>query len=510
MLFSSITFLFYFLPCVLLAYHLAPPCLKNPVLFGASLVFYAWGGVQYAVLMLALITMGWVFGMLIERYRTNEQSTLDDDGNKNPSPATSTPLQSLRARLCLVVALACTLAALIYFKYADFAIESFNFVARADVPLLNVALPIGISFYTFQLISYLVDVYRGASAQRNWLTLATYIAMFPQLVAGPIVRYADIEHQLKNRSRTLKLMHEGARRFIVGLAKKVLIANQLSELCAAFRATDDPSTLFFWLYAIAFMLCIYFDFSGYSDMAIGLGKLFGFSFRENFDYPYTSTSVTEFWRRWHMSLGSWFRDYVYIPLGGNRVPAPRWVLNVLAVWLLTGVWHGAAWNFALWGLYFALLLMVEKFWLKPHLEKHRVLARVYLLFLVLISFVIFNAEGLPGVVADLAGLAGVNLAAAGTTAGAVGAMGAGAGGANALPLVSAEALYCLRSYAVVIALAVIGATPLVKRFAQKMDASPAGARVLTVLEPLGLTALLLLCTAYLVDGSFNPFLYFRF
>ncbi|MBQ3106234.1 MAG: MBOAT family protein [Eggerthellaceae bacterium] len=480
MLFSSITFLFYFLPVVLALYFVVPAQLKNPVLLAASLAFYAWSGIQYALLMLVLITIGWAFGLGIERARCNGE----------------------QPRVLLAVALACTLAALVYFKYADFAIESLNFVAGTSVPLLNVALPIGISFYTFQLMSYLVDVYRGEPAQRNWLTLATYIAMFPQLVAGPIVRYTDIARQLVDRHHTLEQASQGARRFVIGLAKKVLIANQLSELCAAFRASDDLSVLYYWLYAIAFALCIYFDFSGYSDMAIGLGKIFGFTFRENFDHPYTSTSATEFWRRWHISLGSWFRDYVYIPLGGNRVSMPRWTLNVLAVWLLTGIWHGAAWNFALWGLYFAVLLVVEKLWLRKHLERHRTLAHAYLLLAVLVSFVIFNADGLAGAASDLAGMIGLNFAE-GT-----------ANAATALPLVSAEALYYLRCYAVVIIMAVVGATPVVKnaacRLEKRLEASPAGTRALAALEPLLLAALLLLCTAYLVDGSFNPFLYFRF
>jgi len=480
MLFSSITFLYYFLPCVLLAYFAAPARAKNPVLLAASLVFYAWGGVQYAVLMLALITMGWAFGLAIERFReSSEQRSL------------------AKMRITLVIALACTVAALVYFKYADFAIESLNFVAGTHIPLLNVALPIGISFYTFQLMSYLVDVYRGEPAQRNWLTLATYIAMFPQLVAGPIVRYTDIACQLADRRHTLEQVSQGARRFVIGLAKKVLIANQLSELCDAFRASDDLSMLYYWLYAIAFMLCIYFDFSGYSDMAIGLGKIFGFSFRENFNYPLTSTSATEFWRRWHISLGSWFRDYVYIPLGGNRVSVPRWTLNVLAVWLLTGIWHGAAWNFALWGLYFAVLLMVEKFWLGKHLERHRVAAHIYLLLISIASFAIFNANGLAGVANDLAGMAGINLAASAS-----------------LPIVSDEALYYLRSYAVVFAMAALGSTPVVTKtvlhLEKLLSASAAGSRALIVLEPLALAGLLILGTAYLVDGSFNPFLYFRF
>lgn len=465
MLFSSITFLLYFLPATLAVYFLVPARAKNVVLLIASLVFYAWGGPRYALLMLALITVGYAFGIVI-------------DGQRN------TP----RAKACLVAGIACTVAALFYFKYADFAIASLNFVAGSDVPLLGIALPVGISFYTFQLMSYLIDVYRGEPAQRNWLTLATYIAMFPQLVAGPIVRYADIREQLTNRTHSMGEASLGARRFIIGLAKKVLIANQLFALTELFRATQEPSVLFCWLYAVAFMLCIYFDFSGYSDMAIGLGRVFGFTFRENFEHPFTSRSVAEFWRRWHISLGSWFRDYVYIPLGGNRVSRGRWIANIAVVWAITGLWHGAAWNFVAWGLMFAVLLVIERLWLGKLLEKHRILSHAYLLFAVCVSFVVFNANGMAGVAEDLAGMFGL----------------------AGLPLTSAEALYQLRSFAFVLAIAAFGSTPVLRDFARKACQTPRIVRVIAVVEPIVLAVLFVLCVAYLVDASYNPFLYFRF
>jgi len=333
-----------------------------------------------------------------------------------------------------------------------------------------------------------VDVYRGEPAQKNLIHLAAYVAMFPQLIAGPIVRYSDIAQQLEHRSHSTALAAEGVRRFLIGLGKKILIANQLGELCSVFRASDEKSVLFYWLYAVAFALHIYFDFSGYSDMAIGLGKVFGFHFLENFNYPYISASITEFWRRWHISLGTWFRDYVYIPLGGNRVGRARQLLNILVVWMLTGFWHGAAWNFVVWGLMFAVLLIMEKLWLLKPLSKCRPLAHLYVVFFVVISFVIFNAENMGQALSDIGGLFG----------------------AGGIPLVSAEAVYCLRSFALVLILAVLGATPLLRNGLVRLSQYPTAGKVLNALEPFTLFVLLLVMTGYLVDGSFNPFLYFRF
>ena len=466
MVFSGIPFLYYFLPATVLLYLAAPRKLKNAVLLLASLVFYAWGEQRLVLLFAATILLGWLLGLLIERFRGKVWS-----------------------RVFLWLSVLTTLGLLGYFKYADFFIGSLNSAFGLSLPLLRVALPIGISFYTFQLLSYTVDVYRGdVAAQRNLIDFAAYVAMFPQLIAGPIVRYSDIAGQLTQRTHSLDKIASGIRRFVMGLAKKVLIANVLGQLCTQFRQTAQPSVLFHWLYAVAFMLQIYFDFSGYSDMAIGLGRLFGFDFPENFNYPYISKSITEFWRRWHMTLGSWFRDYVYIPLGGNRRGIGRQLFNILVVWMLTGLWHGAAWNFVLWGVFYALLLTAEKLGLKKALDKHGALGHVYVLLAVLLGFVLFNADSLGQAAQDIAGMFAF----------------------GKLPLFSAEAVYYLRSYGVVLLLAVIGATPLPKRVIAALSENRKLTRSWNVLEPLLLTGLLLVVTAYLVDGSFNPFLYFRF
>ncbi len=443
---------------VLLVYFLVPKRLKNTVLLVSSLIFYAWGEQALVILFAASILVSWLISLLMERFRQ-------------------------WAGILLGLSLAVNLGLLGYFKYAGFFLDSLNPLFGGALPALKIALPIGISFYTFQLLSYTIDVYRGTvPPQRNFIDFAAYVAMFPQLIAGPIVRYSDIEGQLRGRSHSLDLIAAGTRRFLLGLGKKVLLANAFGELCAAFRSSGEASVLFYWLYAVGFTLQIYFDFSGYSDMAIGLGKIFGFQFMENFDYPYISKSITEFWRRWHISLGSWFRDYVYIPLGGNRRGIARQLLNILIVWLLTGLWHGAAWNFVLWGLYFAALLTLEKVWLKQWLDRYPVVGHCYVILAVILGFVLFNADSLGQTVSDIAGLFSF----------------------GRLPLFSTEALYALRSYGVTLALGIIGATPLPKKLLSRV---PEG---LQIVEPLLLSVLLLTVTAYLVDGSFNPFLYFRF
>ena len=466
MLFSSVPFLYYFLPAVLLLYAIAPRVLKNTVLLLASLVFYAWGEPRYVAVMLISILLGYIFGILIERFR----------GGK-------------AAKVLLFLSVASSLAFLVYFKYVDFFIANWNAVTGLSVPLLRIALPIGISFYTFQILSYTVDVYRGeVRAQKNPINLAAYIALFPQLIAGPIVRYSDIDRQLVERKHSLEKTALGIRRFIIGLGKKILIADALAAFCAEFAASDEKSVLFFWLYGVAFSLQIYFDFSGYSDMAIGLGKIFGFDFLENFNYPFVSGSITEFWRRWHMSLGSWFRDYVYIPLGGNRVSRLRGLFNIFVVWMLTGFWHGASWNFIFWGLFFAVWLLVEKLWLLPRLKKARVWNHIYVLSLVLFSFVLFASEDMQTLAFNLKGLFGF----------------------GGVPLVSAPTLYYLRSYAVIFVIALVGSTPLVKRMLSGIQEKKLGAKALGLLEPIALAALFIVMTGYLVDGSFSPFLYFRF
>ena len=467
MLFSSIPFLYYFLPAVLLLYFIAPKKLRNAVILLSSLFFYAWGEPKYVILMAVSITIGYILGLLIEKFREKTAS-----------------------KIFLAISVIFSVGALGYFKYADFFISNFNAVTGLSVSLLRIALPIGISFYTFQLLSYTIDVYRGDTpAQKNPITLAAYISLFPQLIAGPIVRYSDVALQLENRTHSFSKTSDGIRRFILGLSKKILIANALGELCDIFRASEDKSVLFFWLYAVAFTLHIYFDFSGYSDMAIGLGKIMGFEFMENFNYPYISKSVTEFWRRWHISLGSWFRDYVYIPLGGNRCSKPRQFFNILVVWLLTGFWHGAAWTFIIWGLYFALFLLLEKFFLKKFFEKiPRIFSHIYVLVAVMISFVVFNAASLAEAVSDIGGMFG----------------------ALDIPLWSKETAYYLSGYGVLFVVSIFGATPLIKTTVLKLNDNKKACAVINVLEPIAVVAILIVVTACFANGSFSPFLYFRF
>ena len=461
MLFSSIHFLYYFLPLVMVLYFLVPRWGKNTVLLLSSLVFYGWGEPKLLFLMIFTIALFWACGLAMGRAAGQRQK-----------------------KFWLLVSVVISVALLGLFKYADFFIGSFNSLTGLGLPLLRLALPVGISFYTFQCLSYTIDVYRGeVPPQKNILSFGAYVSMFPQLIAGPIVRYCDIARQLENRTHSWEQVSRGLRRFLVGLSKKVILADNFALLMKLFRESDEKSVLFYWLYALAFLFNIYFDFSGYSDMAIGLGRIFGFDFPENFNYPYLSKSVTEFWRRWHMTLGSWFRDYVYIPMGGNRVGRGRWMFNILTVWMLTGLWHGAAWNFVLWGLFFGVMLMIEK-WV-PALQKLPGLLRHgYVLLAVILSFVLFNADGLTMAGQDMAGLFGF----------------------GNVPLVSDAALYYLKSYAVLLGLGILGATPLVKQAAEKISRTTIGG----ILEPVVLALLLLVCTAYLVDGSFSPFLYFRF
>ena len=441
MLFSSIPFLYYFLPLVLIIYFAAPKSWRNGILLLSSLIFYGWGEPKYLILMVASIVAFYGFGLAIEHGK--------------------------RKKFWLTLSVVTGVVLLGVFKYAGFFTGG----------LISLALPIGISFYLFQCMSYGVDVYRGTvPAQRNLISFGAYVSMFPQLIAGPIVRYADIAPQLDDRKTTWEDVAYGIRRFLLGLGKKVLLANQLGLLTEIYRNSGEKSVLFAWIYAIAFSLQIYFDFSGYSDMAIGLGRILGFRFLENFHYPYLSSSITEFWRRWHMSLGSWFRDYVYIPLGGNRKHQLR---NILVVWMLTGLWHGASWNFVVWGLFFGVLLTAEKF--LPTEKLPKALHRGLTLLAVVISFVIFNAQDLPQALRDVGGLFGGQ------------------------PLVTGETLYYLRSYGGVLLLSLVGATPLMKNLVFRMPA-----RLVSILEPVVLVGLLIVCTAYLVDGSFNPFLYFRF
>ena len=465
MLFSSITFLYCFLPCVLLVYFVVPDRLKNFTLLAASLIFYGWGEPKYLVFMLLSVTQSYIAALLVERFR----------GKK-------------LAKLALALSAVASLGLLAYCKYADFFIENFNAVTGLSVPLLNIALPVGISFYTFQILSYVVDVYRGdVPAQRNFIDLAMYIAMFPQLIAGPIVRYSDIAGSLKNRKTTLADASEGIRRFSIGLAKKILLANSAALLVSEFKAYNEKTVLFYWLYALAYMLHIYFDFSGYSDMAIGLGRIFGFRFSENFNYPYISASITEFWRRWHISLGGWFRDYLYIPLGGNRVKPFRHVINILIVWAATGFWHGASWNFVLWGLLYAALLLFEKYVLHPKI-RFAVPMHIYTLLFVMLGFILFDSASITDALTSFKSLFGF----------------------GGIPAANTASLYYLKSNIVLLVVAVIGATPLPKLLYEKISFRKYGGKILAVVTPLAVLASVALCTAYLIDGSFNPFVYFRF
>jgi len=461
MVFSSITFLFYFLPIVLALYYIAPNKYKNIVLLASSLFFYFYGEPTYVIIMIASIVFTYIFGILMDKYKKY-------------------------SKLFLILSICVSIGILIYFKYTNFLIQNINLWLKNKIDFIYVVLPIGISFYTFQLISYIIDVYRGeAKVQKNVLKLAMYISLFPQLIAGPIVRYTTIEEQIENREYSFSKFSQGVRRFLVGLGKKVLIANVLGQLASIFLSSNDTSTLFYWLYAVAIMLQIYFDFSGYSDMAIGLGKMFGFEFLENFNYPYIATSITDFWRRWHISLSTWFRDYIYIPLGGNRVSKIKWFRNILVVWFLTGMWHGAAWNFIIWGLYFGILLILEKVFLGKYLEKlPKFILRIYVLLIVMISFIIFNGEGVANIFQNIGGLFGITSSS----------------------LVSAESIYYFKSYFIVLIVAIIGATPFMKNLANNEKLH----KVINILEPIFLVILLVVSTSYIIDSSFNPFLYFRF
>ena len=453
MVFSSLFFLYIFLPLCLLLYFIQRSLTaKNIVLLCASLVFYAWGEPVYVLLMLAVSALNWGFSLAFEKKRS-------------------------RALLALCVAL--NLSGLIVFKYAGFLVENCNAIFKTAFAVPQISLPIGISFYTFQALSYSVDVYRkDVAAQRSYWKLLLYVSMFPQLIAGPIVRYADIAPQLDSRQTTLEDVSSGACRFVIGLSKKVLLANVLYELITAFQQSRDLSVLYFWLYAVSFALQLYFDFSGYSDMAIGLGRIFGFRFQENFNYPYISGSITEFWRRWHMTLSGWFREYVYIPLGGNRKGLKRQIFNLFVVELLTGIWHGANWNFICWGLYYFVLLAAEKLFLLPHLQKGKVWPHIYTLFLVVVGWAMFvgNDTGVSF------GLLFQKLF---------------------IPSGGVSPLYFLRNYGVLLAVSVVCCTPLIEKLWDVLRRN-------VVTRCAAILTLLVISTAYVVGSTNSPFLYFNF
>ncbi|MCM1148634.1 MAG: MBOAT family protein [Butyricicoccus sp.] len=465
MVFSSLLFMFKYLPVVLAVYYLAPVKYRNVWLFIVNLIFYGWGEPVYILLMLLSICVNYAAGLLIEKYRD----------------------ERARAKRVLVCSIVINLALLGFFKYYDLFASTLSLIPGVDIPTLGLTLPIGISFYTFQTMSYPIDLYRGdADVQRSFISFGTFVALFPQLIAGPIVRYKDIASQLGFRAGGIEQFSSGVRRFIVGLGKKVLLANNIGLLWKAYSSASvsELTVLGSWLGIIAFSLQIYFDFSGYSDMAIGLGRMLGFEFLENFNYPYISKSVTEFWRRWHISLGTWFRDYVYIPLGGNRRGLARQFLNIFIVWALTGFWHGASWTFLCWGVYYAVFLMLEKAFLLKGLNKTpAIVGHVYALLVAVCGWVLFDLDSIGHAACYYKAMFG--FAGAGT--------------------VGAADVYYLRNYAVLLAISFIACTPLGKKIYERMPDKLRGAAT-----PVLIFAVLVMSTAYLVDATYNPFLYFRF
>lgn len=473
MIFSSLLFLFRFLPAVLVLYYLAPRPLRNLVLLLCSLVFYAWGEPVYIILMIVSILVSYTGGILVDRFKTQ--------GKRRA------------ARAALLGSSVVSLSLLGFFKYADFLIGTVDSLTGAGINLLNIALPIGISFYTFQTMSYTIDVYRGeAKVQKNLISFGAYVTMFPQLIAGPIVQYKTIDRQLRTRKETAGQFAYGIHRFMIGLGKKVLLANNAGALwdtVSSMEHTQIPVVMS-WMGLAAYTFQLYFDFSAYSDMAIGLGHMFGFRFLENFNYPYISKSITEFWRRWHISLSTWFRDYVYIPLGGNRVGVWKHIRNILVVWMLTGIWHGASWNFVLWGLYYGILLLIEKFVLGKYLKKlPGVFQHIYCMFFVMLGWNLFVFDDMS---------AGISFARA-----LFGTYGAG--------FCSRETLYLLYNNAVLMVLLILGSTQLPARAGNWICAKLRGKEtILTIVKNVFYVGIFLLSVAWLVDASYNPFLYFRF
>ncbi len=469
MVFSSLTFLFLFFPIVIGVYYLCPRALRNLWLLAASLLFYAWGEPVYIRLMVASILFNYLCGLGVAALQKREKKGI--------------------AKTLLILCVVGNIGALGVFKYADLLIGTINGIAGSHLALLELALPIGISFYTFQALSYVIDVYRGTvAAQKNPITFGTYIALFPQLIAGPIVQYKTVEEQLSRRRETTAQFAAGIGRFTVGLGKKVLIANQVGALWDTVSALPQAQLAAgtAWLGALAFTFQIYFDFSGYSDMAIGLGKMLGFEFLENFDYPYLSRSITEYWRRWHISLGTWFREYVYIPLGGNRHGLSRQILNLIIVWGLTGLWHGASWNFLLWGLYYGVILIVEKVWLLRPLQKApAAVQHLYSLLLIILGWIIFALTDFSAIGGYFAALFGAH------------------GGLDS------STMYLLTSNLILLVIAGFASTRLPAKlaagFVQRL--TPAGQ---TAVKCIFYTGVLLMCIAFLVGDSYNPFLYFRF
>ena len=467
MVFSSLSFIYVFLALVLITYFAVPKKLRNLVLLIFSLAFYYVGEQKLIIIMIISSLTDYFCSLGIEHFRERKGMT----------------------RLFLGLSLLISLSLLGYFKYADLFINSFNMLTGSEVPLLKIALPIGISFYTFQTISYTIDVYRGnVKAERNFINFAAYVTLFPQLVAGPIVRYGTVAAELKERTVSFQRFSRGAVRFCIGLGKKVLLANSLASLVKLYDSATGHTVLMAWAAAIAIPLQIYFDFSGYSDMAIGLGDIFGFSFPENFNYPMISKTATEFWRRWHMTLGTWFRDYIYFPMGGSRVKPARHILNLITVWFVTGMWHGAEYNFILWGLYYCVLLILEKFFYGKYLERSKILSHVYFAIITVCGFMLFHTEDLSLLPARLGELIGM-----GTTG-----------------FTDTVSTFNVTSYLPTVIIAIIGATPLVKKLGEYLRVRAKLANAALIGTQICAYAMLVLSTAYLIDGSYNPFLYFRF
>lgn len=468
MLFSSITFLFVFLPITLLLYYVVPHKFKNAVLLLCSLIFYAWGEPIYIFLMIFSILFNYVSGMDIARNLENK----------------------IAAKKSLVFNIVVNLLLLGFFKYYGFLMDSLNAVLPVNIPYYELALPIGISFYTFQILSYIIDVYRGTvEVQTNLLNFGVYVTMFPQLIAGPIVKYKDIDEQLQDREMSLDKFGRGVLFFIRGLSKKVLLANVIGKVYVEVTSlpSGEVSVVTAWLGIAAYTFQIYFDFSGYSDMAVGLGKMFGFEFMKNFDHPYISKSITEFWRRWHISLSTWFKEYVYIPLGGNRVSTMKHIRNILVVWLLTGLWHGAAWNFVAWGLYYGIILMIEKYLLKDILDKIPNWAKhIYCMVLVMIGWTLFAGDGLGAAMKYLGLMFGV-------------------GGHG---LVDREAFYLLKSDWLLWIVLVLASSPLLHGKYRSLMKKTGKKRA--IINTLVYVVLFMICIAFLVTETYNPFLYFRF
>ena len=462
MVFTSVNFLYYFLPTVLILYFIVPKKYKNLLLLISSLLFYFYGEPKYIILMIIEIVLAYFEARLIEKYKSKEIFIFS---------------------IFIHVLLLCI------FKYTNFLITNINGIFNTNISLLNIVLPIGISFYTFQIISYLVDVYKEkVKAQKNFISLATYVSLFPQLIAGPIVRYETINDELDNRKQTFNDFSSGISRFIIGLSKKVLIANILGELCNIFILSNEKTVLFYWIYGISYSLQIYFDFSAYSDMAIGLGRMFGFHFMENFDYPYISKSITEFWRRWHISLSSWFKDYVYIPLGGSREGTFKLIRNILIVWLLTGLWHGSEWTFVIWGMFIGILLVIEKLLLNKYIEKiPSIVRRIYTLFIIMISFIIFSGSNINESFNNIVGLFNFSN-----------------------PFINKFTIHYLKDYGLVLIIAIFLSTPILKNTIIKLKENKKINNIINILDIIVLLILLVIVTSYLIDSSYNPFLYFRF